>query len=529
MIRALAGAALVAALCVSGPAKAGPTEDAIAAAIQTLPTSRESADDGLIARDFLQNFYSGRDMRPAWFGKPVVGELNRALNKALTQGFRPADFDMGRLYELHDAALSGGPAELAAFDLLATDAAIRLVEYMVHGKVDPEKVSPSWNFNRPVIERDPVEVFDEYLDGPGFAALMELLWLDDFQYLQLIDALARYRQIEARGGWPEIADGAPLKPDMEDERLPALRQRLMAEGDLPVDTGAGLVYDAQTVVAVQSFQLRHGLTADGVVGPKTLASLNAPVSDRIDKLRLSLERFRWYVRGLGPDFVLVNIAGARTFVVLDGRPAWATRSITGSEYRQTPVFSDEIEYMVVNPTWSVPASIFRKDKLPRIRKDVGYLERNGYLVRNARGEVVSPGAVNWSAANPGVSIMQKPSENNALGRIKFMFPNAHSVYLHDTNDRELFDRDNRNLSSGCVRVEDPFVFAGLLMRKDSSWTQDRMQAILESGKTTRIDLPEPMPVLLTYWTAWVEDGVVQFREDPYERDAAVLKALNADS
>lgn len=512
---------------LSGAVWGGAEEEAIGAALAAISAGGTIADAEIAFPDAMTRLYGLRENRPAWHGRGSADDLLAAIGAALDQGFRPTDFRLGKLYELRDAAGTGGAAEIAAFDLLATDAAARLVSHMVYGKVDPDRLDPFWNFERPVIERDPVELFRDYLDGPGFAALMAELAIVDFQYLQLTDALARYRAIEVAGGWTEIPDGPVLKLDAEDARIPALRQRLAAEGDVVSPGETPELYDEALFAAVQRFQSRHGLIADGIIGPQTLASLNHPVGDRVDKIRLSLERFRWYVRGLGENFVLVNIAGARTFVVLDGAPAWATRSITGSEYRQTPVFRDEIEYMVVNPTWSVPASIFRKDKLDRIRRDIGYLERNNYVVRNSKGEVIPARSVNWSAANPGVSLMQKPGPDNALGRIKFMFPNEHAVYLHDTNDRSLFDRDARNLSSGCVRVEDPFVLAGLLMRDDPSWTQERVQQLLESGRTTRIDLPNPMPVLLTYWTAWVEDGEVQFREDPYERDAAVLKALNA--
>ena len=232
------------------------------------------------------------------------------------------------------------------------------------------------------------------------------------------------------------------------------------------------------------------------------------------------------MRDLEDDYVLVNIAGAQTYFV-KSNTIWTTRSITGSAYRKTPVFRDDIQYMEFNPTWTVPASIFRRDKLPRIRQDVGYLARNNYIVvRTSDRTPVNASQVNWASDNPGVTLVQQPGPNNALGRVKFMFPNEHAVYLHDTNEPGLFDRNERNLSSGCVRLEYPFEFANLLMEGQPDWSTARMTEILESGKTTRINLSTPVPVLLTYWTAWVEDGVVHFREDPYERDAKILEALD---
>ena len=297
---------------------------------------------------------------------------------------------------------------------------------------------------------------------------------------------------------------------------------------MPIGTDPTVLelYDDTLVEQVKAFQNRHGLNADGVIGGKTFLSLNQPVEDRINKIMLSLERGRWMMRDLEDRFVMVNIAGARTYFFNADGTFWTTRSITGSQYRKTPVFRDEIKYMEFNPTWTVPASIFKADKLPRIRKDPGYLDRNDYIVRNSSGETIPASLVNWNAQNPGVTLVQKPGPKNALGLVKFMFPNKYAVYLHDTDNRNLFDQNERNLSSGCVRLEYPFEFASLLMESDTSWSQEKMQSILDSGKTTRVNLPNPMPVLLTYWTAWVEDGEVHFREDPYDRDSQVLKALD---
>ena len=288
-------------------------------------------------------------------------------------------------------------------------------------------------------------------------------------------------------------------------------------------------YDEKLVYAVKHFQTRHGLEADGVIGPRTFLALNQPVSFRIDQLRSSLERARWTLRDVDSDYVLVNIAGAETLLFQDGSLKWKTRSIVGQEYRKTPVFRDVISYMEFNPTWTVPASIFRKDKLARIRNDPAYLSRGGYTVRGADGKTLDPASVNWWSENPGVTLVQQPGPKNALGRVKFMFPNQYAVYLHDTDDRSLFDRSERNLSSGCVRVENPFQLADLLMRDAPDWNSERREAILNSGKTTRIDLLKPIPILITYYTAWATpSGEVEFREDIYDRDPALLKALNAD-
>ncbi len=485
----------------------------------------------------VPRFYEQRGFSPAWSEPKAVEDLFRALDLGVQQGFRASDFDIADFQGLLEDAKKGGDQEEAIFDVRATDTAVKLIHHLVFGKVDPETLDEDWNFSKPIIKQDPATVLNTYLDGDGIGALIDEIAIKNPQYKMLVGALAGYRAIAEQGGWPIVPDETVLKPGMTDPAVVDLRQRLAVEQALtpsstqrPAQTTqtADWTYDAQLEEDVRAFQSRHGLQADGVIGARTFASLNKPVEDRINKLRLSLERGRWLMRELDEEFVLVNIAGARTYLVKADGTLWTTRSITGSAYRKTPVFRDEIQYMEFNPTWTVPSSIFRKDKLERIRDDIGYLQRNNYTVRNRDGQTIAANSVNWGASNPGVTLVQQPGENNALGLVKFMFPNKYAVYLHDTNDRSLFDRNERNLSSGCVRLEYPFEFATLLMEGDPDWSYARMQSILDSGKTTRVDLPKPMPVLLTYWTAWVEDGEVHFREDPYERDERILQALDRE-
>lgn len=488
------------------------------------------------ADSFVPAFYAQRGYSPAWYDSKTSLALFQELERGVSHGFSPSDFRLQELRALYDKAESSrAPADIAQFDVLATTMVARLLDYAIFGKVDPAVLDQNWNFSRTVLKQNPPQVVNDYLSGEGFEALMQLVFVSDQQYLGLVTALSYYRAAADKGGWPKVADDEVLKPGHINEAVEQLRYRLAAEHALdagqvlpaPPETGesAAWVYDENLATDVKAFQARHGLEADGIIGKKTFQALNRTAEERVDQIRLSLERARWIMRDLGEQFVLVNIAGNRTYVAKDGI-TWTTRSVTGSQYRKTPVFRDDIQYMEFNPTWTVPNSIFRKDKLAKIRKDPAYLERNGYVVKTREGKVISASSVDWSSANPPVVLMQKPGSNNALGRVKFMFPNKHSVYLHDTDNKALFNRNERNLSSGCVRLEHPFEFANLLMEGQPDWSDAKMQSILDSGKTTRVNLPEPVPVLLTYWTAWVEDDAVHFREDIYERDAAILKALN---
>ncbi len=516
---------ILASLGALSPAVAE-TEAALKARIDDLAETRSIGSVEIAAVDVIRDFYDHRGYRSAWIDADMGVQLMEAIADSERHGLRPWQFHTDALAALLPPALEGDEDAIVAFEIVATDGAIRLLHHLYFGKVNPESLDPDWNFERPVISSDPAALLNNYVEAGGFTLLVEDVSLRHPQYLALQAALDRYRAIEAQGGWPQITSDAVLKPGEEDDRVPLLRSRLFVSGDLEASGGQGNLYDAALESAVKRFQIRHGLDADGVIGPKSFTALNTPVSDRIDQIRLSLERARWILRGLEGDFVLVNIAGAETYLARDGQLVWRTRSVTGQEYRKTPVFRDEIRYMEFNPTWTVPVSIFRKDKLPKIRKDANYLSRGGYMVRNSDGAEVSPASVNWSAKNPGVTLVQRPGPSNALGLVKFMFPNKHAVYLHDTDDRSLFDRADRNLSSGCVRVEDPFVFADLLMQGAPDWSAARREDILAGGKTTRIDLPTPMPVLLTYYTAWVAEDQVQFRRDVYDRDARLLAELN---
>ncbi len=524
-------AAMLAWPLLAGQVLAGAVEEAIGAGVAALAAGRSGATPAapvaLEAVPFIVDFYGARQDRPAWYGTRAGPELFRAIEASERHGLRPEDFHGDRLPALLRAAESGDPAAIASFELVATDAAALLLQDLFRGKVNAARLDPDWNFHQPAVTGRSAGTISVIVDKLGFAPIVERIALHHPQYLALQAALERYRLIRAAGGWSRVPRGPTLRPGMADARVPALRARLRATGEFTGEPSAGEVFDAPLVEAVRRFQRSHGLAPDGLVGSGTLRALNRTVDERIDQLRLGLERARWILREVGDDYVLVNIAAARTYVYRGGELVWRTRSIVGQSYRQTPVFRDEIRFLELNPTWIVPETIFVEDKLPLIRADPTYLARGGYRVYDRHWQALDPSVVDWWALDPPpVTLVQAPGPRNALGRVKFMFPNRFAVYLHDTDERGLFDRAARNLSSGCVRIENPMVLVDLLMQGAPGWSHARLEAILASGRTTRLDLPKPMPVLLTYATAWVEDGVVQFRNDVYGRDGPLLQALD---
>jgi murein L,D-transpeptidase YcbB/YkuD len=484
------------------------------------------------ATHLISEFYVERQFRAAWSSERNVAALLDVIEQSEGYGFDSEDFHRSHLVALIEE--SGRDKERAAaradLDILLTDAIVRLAYMHYFGKVDPVALDDNWNFERPLLRRDPVKVLNEVLDGEQIGALIEDLKLSSPFYDNLISALARYRFIARQGGWPAVPPGPALKPGMSDSRISVLRARLAATGDLEGSDARSPLYDADLEIAIRRFQKRHGLDVDGVIGPGSLAALNVPVEARIEQIRVNLERARWVLRGLGGDFVIVNIAGFKTYLVRDGQVVWKTKSIVGRDYRKTPVFRDEIRYMDFNPTWTVPPGILAKDIIPKARKDPSYLTNNEFSLIDRNGGRIDPNSVDWSNAKARgfpYSVVQSPGPHNALGLVKFMFPNPYLVYLHDTPGRGLFARAERTFSSGCVRVENPFDFAELLLEDKPGWTREKIDQVVASGKTLAVHLQTPLPVLLLYWTAWAySDGLVDLRRDIYGRDGRVLDALN---
>jgi murein L,D-transpeptidase YcbB/YkuD len=247
-------------------------------------------------------------------------------------------------------------------------------------------------------------------------------------------------------------------------------------------------------------------------------------------MRANLERLRWASQYLPQNYLLVDIAGFRVKHFQDGRNTWTTRAVVGTPYRRTPVFRSIMTYLVLNPSWTVPPTILKEDLLPKLRQDRTILQEKRLTVINNTGEKIDPESIDWSSTtikNFKYHLRQLPGPNNALGRIKFMFPNNYSVYLHDTPSKNLFEASQRAFSSGCIRIEDPLQLAEMLLQSNEGWDRNRLEQEIESGQTRTINLNLPIPVLLMYFTAEAgEDNSIQFRKDLYRRDANVIIALN---
>jgi murein L,D-transpeptidase YcbB/YkuD len=308
-----------------------------------------------------------------------------------------------------------------------------------------------------------------------------------------------------------------LKPGDRNPRVAALRARLEASGDLPPAAPAAAdrdLFDPPLQDGLRKVQNRHGLDADGTAGKGTLAALAVPAERRVRQIEINLDRWRWLPRDLGERYIVVNIAGFQLDLVEGGAPALSMRVVAGKPTSRTPMFSGMMTNIVLNPYWNPPPGIVKKEILPHIARDSGYAEREGF-------EVVSTGS--------RVEVRQRPGPKNALGKVKFLFPNRFDVYLHDTPSRSLFSRTVRSFSHGCIRLEKPLELAEYLLKDDPAWTPKRIAAALAKGREQWVGVPRPLPVHLVYWTAWVGGaGTVQFRDDLYGRDKPLLEILGKD-
>jgi len=425
------------------------------------------------------------------------------------------------------------PSPSVQMDMMLTGALLRYAADVARGRVSPQSLDVPWVSDRQLPDRDfPAEL------AAAFNA--DRLWdfLDDLPpgqpaYAGLRAALQQYEEVRSRGGWATVDDGPSLRREDRDPRIPVLRSRLLATADIqPYLPETAEVFDADLEAGVMRFQYRHGLKPDGVVGKKTLAALNVPVEKRIAQLKINMERCRWYPDSFGQRYLLVNIPDYTMNIVENGWVVQRTRVIVGRTNHQTPNLSGRLTYLEINPYWNVPAKIARKEILPKIKEDPEYLVRQGIKVFDSWDETASPidpESIAWEGLSKRYfpyRLRQDPSAINALGQVKFIFPNSQAVYIHDTPAKSLFDKHRRSFSHGCVRLESPLELARYLLR-DQSWDQSRLKKTVDSGRHRVVVLKESIPVHLVYFTAWMgPSGEINFRQDIYDQDRELELALN---
>ncbi|HPR89522.1 MAG TPA: L,D-transpeptidase family protein [bacterium] len=484
----------------------------------------------------LLTLYGRRGFRPVWVGEQGVRSeadtLVAQIRNAGAHALDPGRYHLTALEaELHEARsrLTSAPLDLAQLtdlELLLSDAYLVLGLHLAAGRFNPHEVDAEWYLHKD--EADMVSRLNGAAESGTLLDDLRHLPPQEPEYSRLVEAYGYYRQLAAEGGWPLVAEGRKLEKGMWDERVMQMRARLRATADLALKPAlVEGTFDDDLERAVRRFQLRHGLDPDGKIGKSTVAEMNIPVAERIRQLAVNLERWRWLPRNPGHRYIRVNIADFNLQIFAADTVALTMRVVVGRTYRRTPVFSDLMTYMVVNPYWTVPTTILLNDIVPKARRDPDYLKKEGikvYAGWSEQAPELDPATIDWSKvskSNLPYRLRQDPGPGNSLGTIKFMFPNQFDVYLHDTPHHELFSRSTRAFSSGCIRIEKPLQLA-LYLLDDPAWDEARLRKLIASRVETALMVPRPILVMLVYMTAWVDDkGLVQFRQDIYQRDKAI--------
>ena len=525
----------------------GLTKEAIAEILSTYMDTVELAKyipDPLLHQQLvreIKTFYKTKNYQLSWnSGKKPSGDSRFILNKltlAFEEGLDPDDYHVYDLLELQSKIYNNKSYinifELIELDLLLSGAFLTYAWHIENGRIDPGEKDWRWAFDLPT---EPVAArLSQALQNNNLKQELEALLPHHDQYEALKKGLEELRAIAHKGGWPLLPSNLRLRHGDSSEYVPLLRERLIASNDLRNLWKNKLnnpEFDEQLQEALAQFQRRHGLEEDGILGKETLSMLNTPVEEMINIIEINLERLRWLPNNMknAKNYLLVNLPEYKLKVYENNKQVWDMRIIVGKSYKHaTPILHDELEYLVFSPTWGVPKKIIRNEIMPMVKRDPGFLQRNGYqLYVKGRSGPVDPNTINWDDGDDNLSVIQSPGPGNALGLVKFIMPNKYNIYLHDTPNDYLFNRTKRDFSHGCIRLEKPRELAEYLLRDNKEWDNNRIGEYMFKGHSSTVWLDEPVPVYIMYQTAFMDnDGMINFREDIYDHDKNQTKMLAA--
>lgn len=492
----------------------------------------------------LPLFYERRGYDPVWLDSkgqllPIVNDLVNSIASADYEGLNSDNYHLGQIrYFIDEIANSSriiNPDYLTravSLELLLTDGFLILGSHYLAGRVNPQTFDPEWFANQR--EADMAQVLQNAIDSSSVSKSLNSLLPQQEGYRILKEKLQQFVQLNESNKLIPVPGTVKLQINDKNDRVILLCNILKLYGDLKSDTRDSLdSFDSDLESAVKTFQTRHGLEADGVVGKATLKALNTPLEDHIDQIKINMERWRWLPQNFGKRYVIINIANFELKVVENNENLMTKKIIVGRDYRRTPVFSDKISYLVFNPSWHIPFNLAVKDILPLARKNPEYFAQKKIKIFQGQGinqKEIDPKTIDWfsySASRFPFQLRQEPGAENALGVVKFMLPNQFNVYLHDTPAKELFSKTERAFSSGCIRIQNPLDLAEYLLSDNKGWSKDKIAEVIKVIEETTVKLTNPIPVHILYWTAWVDKlGAMQFRNDIYGRDELLLKALD---
>lgn len=469
----------------------------------------------------LYSFYKLNSFCSVWNTPEKRKIAAEAIANSVNEGLNPEDYNLAKILSNEKRIDSLSEKQITDYDLLLTASIENYITDLTYGKLNPNRIYDDWDLK--ISKKDSHKNLSDALQKDSLSNIIDKAKPKHLMYKKLEDALVLINSFP-EDTLKKIEITANLKPNDSDKALISIKKRLAYWKDLPLPDSLTPLYDEATQTAVKKFQSRHRLQADGIIGKGTLAELNVSKEDRKKQIIANLERWRWFPKEMGEHYIIINIPEYKLHTVFKSDTTRTHNVIVGTAARKTPILSSKLSYAVFNPTWTVPPTILQEDIIPSMMKNRNYLKGKNITIYNSKGQEVNPWS--WVPANAKkYRYVQSPGTYNSLGMVKIIFPNNFSVYLHDTNHKEYFEKTDRSLSSGCVRVQDPLLLTEYLLDDKKNWNVDKITETLKTEKTKNATFNSDIFIHQLYWTAWSDKGLLHFTPDIYDLDLALYTKL----
>ena len=481
--------------------------------------------DSLLLKPFgskvLKEFYLSSGYKSVWQSKKDRATILEQFSTSEEEGLNSANYNVNKLQKFEKKYATLKDKERANYDILLTHSFQKYISHLSNGQLNPSHFYKDWDLKRNAIDIN--ETIAKMLKSDSLVYKIERLKPNHLVYRSLKKALKIINTFP-KDDFTAIQLANKIILNDTNPSIIDIKKRLIYWKDMKPKDSLSSIYDSETNEAMKKFQTRHGLAADGVIGKSTVEALNFSKRMRKEQILANLERWKWFPKEMGEEYVIVNIPDYKLTVVKDNDTMRTHKVIVGRDKRPTPVLSSKLTHVVLNPTWTVPPTILREDMIPAISRNRNYLAQTNVKVYDSNGNEVS--ANDWKLSNANsYRYVQSPGTFNSLGMVKLIFPNRFSIYLHDTNHRDFFGKQVRSLSSGCVRVENPLKLAEYLLADENNWNIEKITETLQSEKTKYIKINDEVKVHILYWTAWSENNKLIFRDDIYNLDADLYQKL----
>ncbi|MFV8391796.1 L,D-transpeptidase family protein [Flavobacterium sp. LB2P6] len=490
-----------------------------------LPKDKSIRIDSALLTSFnnktLSAFYKATNYRTIWQSKENRKIILEVLLNSEEEGLNPEDYNVKTLSNFEKKSATLNESDIAKYDILLTSSFQKYISHLTNGKLNPKKLYKNWDLKENYIDIN--ETLTDLLNTDSLVDKIEQLKPNHIVYKRLKKALKLINSFP-NDNFKALKVEQLIAPHDTNPYLIDIKKRLIYWKELQFQDSLTSIYDEETILSIKKFQNRHGLAMDGIIGPGTIASLNFSKKQRMQQIIVNLERWKWYPKEMGKEYVIINIPDYRLSLIKNKDTLRTHRVIVGRAKRKSPILSSKLTQVVFNPTWTVPPTILREDVIPAILKNRSYLAESNIQVFDHNGRIISPYEWQLSQAK-SYRYVQSPGTFNSLGMVKIIFPNRFSVYLHDTNHRDYFDKIDRSLSSGCVRVDNPLELTEYLLDDSVNWNLEKITTILQNEKTKFVKIKKEVSFHLLYWTAWSENNKLIFRDDIYNLDADLYPKL----